>query len=268
MKTYALICAMLAALATLATEKKEHQIKPMPEELRATLREGIINFGGGTFRKPGSARGVIVFLNTQNVVRGDALRPVLEEIDSSVHVQAELKTVRDVKLTNPKADIAANGGKIGVVIVDAPDLPALLTAPEDGWAVINVKSLRADNPTDEILASRTRKEMMRAVAMIGGCVYMTRGPILLRDVRSPKELDGIKLEEYCVDVLLTLESSLPSHGVIPWHQTTYRKAVQEGWAPAPTNEVQKKIWEQVHTIPDKPMKITFDPATQKGKVTK
>ena len=40
---------------------------------------------------------------------------------------------------------------------------------------------------------------------------------------------------------------------------TYRQACQEGWAPAPKNDEQKAIWNQVHAIPDKPIKIEFDP---------
>jgi len=35
--------------------------------------------------------------------------------------------------------------------------------------------------------------------------------------------------------------------------------VEEGWAPAPTNEYQKIVWDKVHAIPQKPMKIEFDP---------
>ena len=41
--------------------------------------------------------------------------------------------------------------------------------------------------------------------------------------------------------------------------STYRKACQEGWALAPTNDVQKAIWKEVHSIPDKPMTIEYKP---------
>ena len=34
-------------------------------------------------------------------------------------------------------------------------------------------------------------------------------------------------------------------GVKPARRTTYKRACQEGWAPAPTNAYQKAIWEQV-----------------------
>ena len=35
----------------------------------------------------------------------------------------------------------------------------------------------------------------------------------------------------------------------------YLVAVQEGWAPQPTNDVQKAIWDKVHALPTEPIKI-------------
>ena len=40
---------------------------------------------------------------------------------------------------------------------------------------------------------------------------------------------------------------------------TYKEACEEGWAPAPTNEIQKAIWDKVRATPKNPMKIEFDP---------
>jgi hypothetical protein len=40
---------------------------------------------------------------------------------------------------------------------------------------------------------------------------------------------------------------------------TYLDACEEGWAPAPTNDVQKAIWDKVHAAPKNPMKIEFNP---------
>ena len=36
-----------------------------------------------------------------------------------------------------------------------------------------------------------------------------------------------------------------------------------GWAPQPTNEVQRAIWDKVHAIPDKPLTIEFNPKKDK-----
>ena len=48
-------------------------------------------------------------------------------------------------------------------------------------------------------------------------------------------------------------------GVAVRRRVSYRKACQEGWAPAPTNDIQKAIWDKVHAVPATPMKIEFDP---------
>ena len=47
------------------------------------------------------------------------------------------------------------------------------------------------------------------------------------------------------------------------HTMTYKSACQEGWAPEPTNDVQRTIWKQVHAVPDKPITIEFDPKKDK-----
>ena len=44
-------------------------------------------------------------------------------------------------------------------------------------------------------------------------------------------------------------------------RTVYRKACEEGWAPQPTNDVQKAIWDKVHAMPTEPLKIK--PETKK-----
>ena len=93
---------------------------------------------------------------------------------------------------------------------------------------------------------------------------MARGEVLLRSaIRTPKDLDAIQEESYGADVLNTLERQLPDYGVMPWQQTTYKRACKQGWAPAPTNDYQRIIWDKVHSTPKNPIKIEFDP--KKGK---
>ena len=36
---------------------------------------------------------------------------------------------------------------------------------------------------------------------------------------------------------------------------SYRTACHYGWAPAPTNDVQRAIWQKVHEMPAAPLKI-------------
>jgi len=74
----------------------------------------------------------------------------------------------------------------------------------------------------------------------------------MRDLDHAEENVPIDMVDFYVTYLKAL-------GVKPAEKTTYRKACREGWAPAPTNEVQQAIWDKVHQIPANPMKIEFDP---------
>ena len=56
---------------------------------------------------------------------------------------------------------------------------------------------------------------------------------------------------------------LSGYGIIPYRLTTYRQACQEGWAHSPTNEYERYAWEDVHAMPSKPLKITYDKDRQK-----
>ena len=59
-----------------------------------------------------------------------------------------------------------------------------------------------------------------------------------------------------------MAARLPELGVTPWKETTYKRACEEGWAPAPTNEYQKAVWDKVHAIPDQPLKIKYQKPDQ------
>ncbi len=65
------------------------------------------------------------------------------------------------------------------------------------------------------------------------------------------------------DVTMRQLKYLADMGGKPQSRTTYRKACEEGWAPAPTNDVQKAIWDKVHEMPTEPIKIK--PETKKVK---
>lgn len=66
-----------------------------------------------------------------------------------------------------------------------------------------------------------------------------------------------------IDMANRYTAYLETLGVKPAHERTYRQACKEGWAPAPTNEIQQAIWNQVRQLPTNPIKIEFDES--KGK---
>lgn len=235
-----------------------------PGEFEARARRSFERRTGGKVRKPGSAQGKVVFLNAQRRVPAEALAGAFAEIDATVHPMWEAVDVEGVNAANPKGDIARVGGRIGVAIVDDGAAPGLVVAPEDGWAVVNVAALAAGGAEGGTLAARVRKEVLRGFALAGGCAFMSRGQVVLRGgVRGPRGLDAIAEEEYGVEALMTLERELPGYGVMPWREATYKQACREGWAPKPTNDVQRAIWDKVNADkergPSNPILIKPEP---------
>ena len=82
-------------------------------------------------------------------------------------------------------------------------------------------------------------------------------------MKSISDLDKYPDEAIPVDVLGRTLRYLPEAGCNLRTMVPYRTACREGWAPAPTNDIQKAIWNEVRQLPTKPIKIEFDP--KKGK---
>ena len=229
-----------------------------------TQAEFDMELFGGSVRKPGSARGKIVFINAQKRLAESDIQSAITEIEETTKADCVSICSEKVALPNPRKDIEANGGQIGVVLIEDANYPVLTVAPEDGWALVNVLALGSEKIAKKKIASRARKELMRAFGLVAGCAFMSRGKIvMLGDVHSPRDLDSIKEETYGVDAISTMEQSLPKSGINPWIVSTYEDACQEGWAPPPTNKWQKAVWDKVHAPPEKPLKITFDKEKQK-----
>ena len=137
----------------------------------------------------------------------------------------------------------------------------MIAAPEDGWAAINVPKLSVGLDTDAAKAkfgpSRLRKEMMRAFAYACGCGG-TGFPGNTLNVATVQALDYV--DEFIPnDALQNILKLSKERGMTPSVMTTYNRACQEGWAPAPTNDIQKAVWDKVHTLPQNPIKIEYDP---------
>lgn len=247
--------------ANLSPEEKAKKRAELKERFRVMTEQKT----GGKIRRAGSEKGMFVVLNAQSAVNDADLSPVISTIDQWVHVRAAIKSARSgvtVSIGNVKDEIKAAGGVLGVALVEADGLPAFLAAPEDGWVLVNVRALAKD-ATKEVLAARVRKEALRAYAFVTGGIYMSRAPFLMRDVKDVADLDAIPHEVFALDTLSHMNTSSSHYGLTPYYQTTYRKACTEGWAPAPTNDFQKAIWDEIHAMPTAPMKIL--PESQKQK---
>ena len=149
-----------------------------------------------------------------------------------------------------------------VVVVDDATQPTLVVVPDERYAVVNVANLVKDLIRPESKTSfvplRARRQVLRAFALLAGSGR--KGNDSPAAVNNLSELDSCR-DALPVDAFQPLSDYLMAHGMTRQVVTTYRAACQQGWAPAPTNDIQKAIWDKVHEIPTKPIKIEFDPKT-------
>ena len=87
-------------------------------------------------------------------------------------------------------------------------------------------------------------------------------------VKDVKDIDKITSFDISWNASTAINESMPLLSIEPLNIGTYRDACELGIAHPPTNDLQRAIWDKVHAPPKTPLKIKFDPATQKGKVTK
>ncbi len=85
----------------------------------------------------------------------------------------------------------------------------------------------------------------------------------MRNMVTLKDLDKCKVDRPGPSTLNSSHESAIFFGIEPLKVASYMRACQEGWAPAPTNDIQKAIWNEVYKIPDKPITINFDPKKDK-----
>ena len=213
---------------------------------------------GGKIAVPGSMKGKIVYVNAQK----RAPRKWLEQNADTFGKATRLTiVVSDGKFEFPSPAIQ---GEASLFVVDDPKLPPLLSAPESRWAMVNVAPLaKGAGEKAQFFAARVQKELTRGFCLLAGAQNSGYPDALVGCITKSDELDKFADCRLPIDVMNRFAPYLKGYGITPKIYSTYIKACQEGWAPPPTNDVQRAVWQKVHAIPDKPIKIEFDPKKDK-----
>ena len=229
-----------------ASLAKKPKAQLTPEQLVAR-RQYLMQkrFGGFVYTKqPGS--GKFVFVNAQKKVPSSAWSLQYPIISDAFSVElSEATSDVEVTVKNAKDAIKAAGGNAGVILIDNPDYPAVLVAPECGWGLLNVHALSIDKPSPELLARRVRREIWRAFAMTAGSTDTEWDRCLLGPITSLRDLDDIQSEAVSPEPASKIKKHLTKLGIKPYTRVTYKQACIEGWAPTPSNDFQRVIWERV-----------------------
>ena len=144
------------------------------------------------------------------------------------------------------ASTAKGDANAAIIIVDDPALPMSLVAMEEKWGLVNVAKLAADNPKTLLLIQRVEKMVTRvATGVLGGLYNYDVNFSAMRPIYDLAALDKMFGHAIAPVSLSAMSATLPQLGLSPKGFVTYEQACIEGWAPAPTNQVQREIWADV-----------------------
>lgn len=218
---------------------------------------------GGILERPDSFKGKVLIVDARSNPNTKLLIPSAEAFCKQQKFNVSIISSVLPHDKSPKIHLSELGGQIAVFITEKENAPALLIAPEEGWAIVNAKPLSAGVEKSRIAPLRIQKEVLRALGFICGGMSSQFIGSLADSITQSSQLDLYSELSLPADVQQSYKNNLANFGVTPYQHATYRQACKEGWAPAPTNDIQKAIWDKVHAAPKNPMKIEFD--TKKGR---
>lgn len=230
------------------------------------MKDRLFRYNGGFVTKDGSGKGRILIVNSPKTVSMDVLSNYFGKVGMQMRLRIEIEfgiTPRFVGSLSAK-DYNANAV---IFIANDADLPLSLVAFEQGLGLVNVAPLLDKNlqTTNE----RVMKAALRTFLLTCGASDYAANGDALWPVKNIESLDKIQFrEKFHPTVIQAVGRHMVKTGMEPTVVKTYRKACEEGWAKNPSNDTEREIWDQVHAIPSKSLQIKFDPAAQKGKVTK
>ena len=258
----AVIFSAALAFAEVADLHVGSKVQLTPEqraERRAKKRLQRMIKNGGKLIDMRAMTGVFKFVNCQGKVSLDGMKYMARRLHDSYNSNFDFAEMKDAFTIQSAPDALKKvEASAAVFVVDLPDYPTVLVAPETKWATVNVAALSADNPDKAKLERRVEKELSRAFAALVG--HAAIDPLCVtKTATSLQELDAIQSTDVSSEVMVRIEEGLKANGVKPFRVSNFREACEEGWAPAPTNEYQKAILEEVKAGkergPTNPIKI-------------
>ena len=249
MRTLVLTAVMGVSIAASAVEQPKTATSP------ADRRAAAAEKAGGRIAIPNSQKGMISIVNAQQSIPQGEIEKAIAIISKADEYNFTIEAAESGG--DPISVVRKSKSPLTVAVVANDSTPALLVSPDEGWAVVNVSKLDEGLNTpaakEKFLAPRFRKQFIRAfvLACTGtGSQYKQN----FFWAKSIQDLDLFR-EFIPQDSANNCKERLADKGVTPLKYTVYIRACHEGWAPAPTNDVQKAIWDKVHAMPTEPLKI-------------
>lgn len=141
----------------------------------------------------------------------------------------------------------AEKGLLVILLCDgAKDEPALAVYPEERVAIVSAAAATAFAKGQDA-EKRLVKEIWRGIGFICGAGYDQYAAGVMQPVSSPLELDMVQWQVVHPLSFERMNKFFAKYGVGRSRRYTYKRACEEGWAPPPTNDYQRAIFEAVKT---------------------
>jgi hypothetical protein len=226
--------SIVCALSCFADANKKPTVKERQKRMMIAT--------GGMAEKPGI--GKIVVVNAQNKISKEVINSVVDKLIFQTKFNVEVISGNYMMYVKPDEASAA------IVLAEDDKLPLSVIAVENLWGLLNVAKLG-----DKNIDARFTKEFIRVTTIAFGASLSRFNGSPLSSVTNASMLDRYPTDNYTFDCQQAIVKNLCNLGMSPIIRTSYKKACQEGWAPAPTNEYQKAVWDKVHAMPTAPIKI-------------
>lgn len=263
MKTLIVLISSVLALSSIAETDAETRAAN-----KKRFEEVYTKKLGGRLLAPGSLKGTIGFVDRSSGIDHLEINKMISTVSKEMKYNYKVQKQEAKGGLPSQDDVRAVGCDVAIFIVSDAHLPPMLVAPEERWSLVNVEKLRKGLKEDvvgkRLLGARCRGELMRAFALVCGN-GTSQYPNNVLDAITVEGLDETDPDVLVFDMYQRCKQHLERLGITPKKLVTYSAACQQGWAPEPTNDVQRAIWNKVHSTPDKPIKIQFDPKRDAGK---
>ena len=174
--------------------------------------------------------GKLAFINSSQI-EDVRLEPVASMISKILMINAEVAK-GTWSMADAKKSLESIGASAAVFIVDDPKLPMSLVAMEEKWGVANAAGLDSESVSKEALRVAT--------VVLGGASSKYKASVM-RPVFSKEDLVTKAGSVVTIDALMAICPNLASLGIKQFTIMDYVDALEDGVAPPPANDVQRKL---------------------------
>lgn len=210
---------------------------------------------GGVLKVWPKDHGLFVVVNAQERIPSSVVEKSVERLASAFNIDVRCQKGAAPEIKEIPALISTLEAKGAIWVVDDSAYPISIAATENNWGILNVAQFSVD-ADDSVRDDRFAKYAMRLFANINGASDSPMMPAcVMKQAVGLRGVDALQCSDYSPEAFGKVSSFLELAGYKQCLTGTYYDACEEGWAPAPTNDVQKSIWDKVHQLPTKPIRI-------------